>query len=182
MKLYKFERGFTLIEIMVVISIIAVLSSVLFVSFSDARSSARDAVRQADLKQLQLAIELYRAQNGRYPDPGCGSSGWNGPGPGNLYAACTEYIAGLVPDFISELPVDPHQDRAVDSGFLYYVSPARTSYKVLVWRTVEVDRPQNYNHPFARCPSPASPVTAWCGALSPQTNTYAVYSRGEEWR
>ena len=56
-------RGFTLIELLVVIAIIAILAAVLLSSFDEARKSARDDARKAELKELQLALELYKAQN-----------------------------------------------------------------------------------------------------------------------
>lgn len=52
-------RGFTLIELLVVIAIIGILSSVVLASLNSARKKSRDARRIADVKQLQLALELY---------------------------------------------------------------------------------------------------------------------------
>ena len=60
-------RGFTLIELLVVIAIIGILSSVVLASLNDARQKSRDAKRIADVKQLQLALELYYDSNGSYP-------------------------------------------------------------------------------------------------------------------
>ncbi len=53
------DRGFTLIELLVVISIIGLLSSVVLSSLNGARKKGRDARRLSDLKQLQVALELY---------------------------------------------------------------------------------------------------------------------------
>ena len=60
-------RGFTLIELLVVIAIIGILSTVVLASLSTARMKSRDARRIADIKQLQLALELYRDSNNKYP-------------------------------------------------------------------------------------------------------------------
>ncbi len=51
--------GFTLIELLVVIAIIGVLASIVLASLNSARQKSRDARRIADVKQLQLALELY---------------------------------------------------------------------------------------------------------------------------
>lgn len=61
------KRGFTLIELLVVIAIIGILSSVVLASLNSARKKGRDARRIADVKQLQLALELYYDANGAYP-------------------------------------------------------------------------------------------------------------------
>lgn len=60
-------RGFTLIELLVVIAIIGLLSSVVLASLNGARKKGRDARRIADLKQMQVALELYYSDNGVYP-------------------------------------------------------------------------------------------------------------------
>ncbi|MBI2046291.1 MAG: type II secretion system protein [Parcubacteria group bacterium] len=63
----KKNKGFTLIELLVVIAIIGILSSVVLASLNTARQKSRDAKRIADLKQLQLALELYFDANRAYP-------------------------------------------------------------------------------------------------------------------
>ena len=63
----KSKRGFTLIELLVVIAIIGILSSVVLASLNSAREKSRDVRRIADIKQLQLALELYFDSNANYP-------------------------------------------------------------------------------------------------------------------
>lgn len=60
-------KGFTLIEMIVVITIIAVLSSISFLSYSTVQRNARDTKRQSDLKVIQSALEQYRADQSYYP-------------------------------------------------------------------------------------------------------------------
>lgn len=67
MSLTKKENGFTLIELMVVISILVLTSSIILVNATRARIKARDTRRLADLKQTAAALELYYEQYGHYP-------------------------------------------------------------------------------------------------------------------
>lgn len=62
------KRGFTLIEILVAISIIAVLSVVVFASLEESRKKARDTERISELQELAAAISVYGASYGAYPN------------------------------------------------------------------------------------------------------------------
>ncbi len=64
---FKKRIGFTLIELMISISIIAILSVVMSLSFSRAQKSGRDQRRVEDLKAIQNAAEQYYLLSGAYP-------------------------------------------------------------------------------------------------------------------
>ncbi|MCA9365262.1 prepilin-type N-terminal cleavage/methylation domain-containing protein [Candidatus Kaiserbacteria bacterium] len=173
----NFKGGFTLIELLVTVAIIGILSSIVYGSFGGARAQARDDIRRSDLKELQLAVELYKAQTGSYPTQGCGSSSndssWAGPGPGSSsFNSCSDYIVGLVPDYIAKLPTDPKSENENSKGFYYNTDGV--SYKIMVHDSVEKKTISSNTDEFARCP------TSTCGGIL--TNTYAVYSFGaEDW-
>lgn len=57
------KKGFTLIELVVVISVIAVIVSLLPVSYKYIFNSSRDTVRKNELKQYQIALENYSLAN-----------------------------------------------------------------------------------------------------------------------
>jgi len=65
LKLKKF--GFTFIEILVVVTIIGVLVMIGSVSYSSANKKSRDGKRKADMEQIRVALEMYRADVGTYP-------------------------------------------------------------------------------------------------------------------
>lgn len=86
LKYFKKNKGFTLIELLVVIAIIAVLASIVLVSLNTARIKGRDARRIADIKSLQVALEMYYDSTS------------------NVYPAA---LTSLAPTYIPAIPKDP---------------------------------------------------------------------------
>lgn len=63
-----FGRGFTLVELLIVITIIGILSSIGLSTFTSAQTKSRDVKRKTHLKQLSDAFEAYYNDHGEYPD------------------------------------------------------------------------------------------------------------------
>lgn len=82
----KKERAFTLIELIVVITIIIVLSSVVSLSFVSINMKSRDSKRIADLEKIRQALEMARQVGSTYPND----------------------LDALVPKFLSIEPMDPY--------------------------------------------------------------------------
>src|SRR3989344_4499705 len=100
-------RGFTLIELLVVVAIIGLLSSVILASLNGARVKGRDARRLADIKQIQVALELYYDDNGnKYP----ATAG------GNYLAG----VSSLAPTYIPVLPRDPNIPVGTGNDYRYW--------------------------------------------------------------
>jgi general secretion pathway protein G len=110
----RFNKGFTLVELLIVAGIIGILSTLLMSNFIGVRQRARDAQRKSDLKQIQSAIEIYRSDLNSYPSaplPSCGSP-LTGGNPANTY--------------MQKIPCDPNGSSYYNSGNYYYTSGTST--------------------------------------------------------
>ncbi len=161
--------GFTLIEILVVLAIIGLLATGIFVSVGESSATGRDAKRQADLKNLQTAIESYKIDNGRYPEGCNGANQWagqlgtdfecnSGVSPYDTYAGTGQYIMGLSPEYIAVLPIDPKLTSGrTDVGYVYRTNTDGSVYKIMAMNTVEADELisanslVSYTHPLKSC-------------------------------
>ncbi|MFA6518673.1 MAG: type II secretion system protein [Candidatus Shapirobacteria bacterium] len=90
----KSKRGFSLIELVVVITIMAVITALVSVSFAGAGKRGRDSRRMADLEKIRVALEMIRQVGVTYPSDD----------------------DRLVPDYIQALPKDPKGGSYLYSG------------------------------------------------------------------
>lgn len=98
------KRGFTLVEMLIVLAIIAIAVGASLVSFRGVRAVARDSERKTELQEIRSALEVYRSDNGSYP----------------LTADA------LVDDYIGALPQDPLAGNSyvyenIDNGTTYRI-------------------------------------------------------------
>ncbi len=61
------QRGFTIIELLIVIIIIGILATLVITTFSGIQRNARNRAREADINSIHSQLEFYYGQNGRYP-------------------------------------------------------------------------------------------------------------------
>jgi general secretion pathway protein G len=61
------ERGFTLVELLIVISLISILAAMGLVQYRNSVVSTKEAVLQTDLFRMRDAIDQYYADKGKYP-------------------------------------------------------------------------------------------------------------------
>jgi len=98
LKLLKREKGFTLIELMVVVLIIAILVAIAVPVFNVARTAAQRRTCQANLRTIDGAIQTYNADNDHWPTAGIGD---------------------LVPDYMKSVPECP-----TNNGVVYVLAGA----------------------------------------------------------
>lgn len=67
LSLIKSHRGFTLTELVVVVTILVVLSGVAFISYSSFNASARDSARTADMGNLKVILQSAKQKKWSYP-------------------------------------------------------------------------------------------------------------------
>lgn len=102
----KIKSGFTLIEILVVITIIVLLTAAAAVSYSTFLKQSRDAKRKTDLEQVRAALEMFRSNSTTNSYPTTGLS---------------ELTAPTV--YIQSVPTDPKNPT-----YTYYYSATGSDY------------------------------------------------------
>ena len=114
-------QGFTLIELVVVISILAILSGVLVPRVTNHLKAARDARRLSDIKTVRNAVEQYYMDKGVYPAANTNSSygGWDVSSDGDFIRVLRDQ------GYIDEDAQDPINDATFH--YRYYVY-AKGSY------------------------------------------------------
>lgn len=146
--------GFSLIELVVVISILAILAGVLVPRVSDHMRSARDARRLADVKTLRNAIEQYYMDKGSYPAPHKNSSygGWDVSHDGDFVQDLLEmgYIEDVVADPIND---STHHYRYYVYNAGSYGCKGTIPFYVLGIRNFESGDFGTKNKGFFRCTS-----------------------------
>jgi len=61
------QQGFTIVELLIVIIVIGILAALVLVTFTGVQQKARNTERVTDVKAIASHLEVYNAQNGKYP-------------------------------------------------------------------------------------------------------------------
>lgn len=127
------NRGFTIVELLIVIVVIGILAALTLNAFSGMRERANYSAMQSDLSQINKAIQLYYIDNDKYPSTGTTR------GLSTVGSTGTLNIPGLVPTYMSAIPSIPDDGRG---GYYAYIwSAGGTDYKLI--RLVPADASLN---------------------------------------
>lgn len=138
------RKGFSLIELLVVISIIGVIIAIGTVSYLTAQKQTRDTRRKTDLMEIRQALETYRSENGTY---------FRGTTNQYYVQNNAKFITAITPKYMSGIPNDPKSS----SGYRYrYVVPGVNPISYSLYATLE-----NTNDPGINLS-----LTELCGSAS----------------
>ena len=180
--MFKHEQhGFTIVELLIVIVVIAILAAITIVAYNGIQARANDGRIRAASEDIQKAVQLYVADNGPIPTglgyyaaapTDCTTSNGGWVAKAAYGHNCTlEYILndkGLLPNnFVSSLPRNKTQlnTNGVTTFMLYRCAGAGQGYYALMWYL---------ESPSAQDVSSYDSVATYCGFGSLYRNTYGM--------
>jgi type II secretion system protein G len=138
--------GFTLLEMLVVISIIAMLAAVILAALSIARKKARDAITMSNVRQIDQAIQQFAWDTGNYPPE-------NTSNPGNENQCSGTFLTNLVTKgYVSSVPIDAY-NCPYAGGFAPFVQYLNNSGNI---GGPALDPVTQQNFMNLDCPNPAN--------------------------
>ena len=121
---------FTLVELIVVISILAILWVIAFLSFNNYSSTARDSTRISDTSNLKKWLELYQVKSGYYPTPDSDPITWISTWTINSIELTYKWIVwdNISRNInISKTPTDP---LITSQNYIYWITSNKKSYQI----------------------------------------------------
>lgn len=128
----KTSNGFTIVELLIVIVVIGILSTIIVVGYRGVQANSRDAARISTVNAIAKALGLYYMDNGKYPaiQDGAGSEGTCGSQTDN-WGWC-DRMKALSDALAPYMTLDPTSLSTATTGtnyYYYYNSAGNDSYK-----------------------------------------------------
>lgn len=132
------QRGFTIVELLIVIVVIGILAAITIVAYNGIQARAKDSRVQSDIQAVAKKIELYAAETGVYPSTGALSTVLSDD---NCPAGSSQ--ADWVPGVTGSLPQSQQPAKGANgaNGCYMYASDG-TSYILSAWN-MAAGGPQN---------------------------------------
>ena len=137
-------KWFTLVELIVVITILAILWTIAFISLEWYSKNSRDGKRIADINSIQKSLEIYITEKGIYPIPDHNAN--------ITYSGATAWIEWTVWDWvminiknINKKPIDP----LTENEYTYSITSWKTEYQIWAiseWWQLWYKLPINQTH------------------------------------
>lgn len=153
------QKGFTIVELLIVIVVIGILAAIVIVAYNGVQSRAKDAKRQTDIAAITKALEIYYLDNSRYPS-GSGSTTINSGWSTTADASWSNLLTSLAPYLGSASPADPTSTPGVSqltgNGYNYayfsnnaagvsYCGASQNQMYILVYRYEAAPAVNTYN-------------------------------------
>ena len=122
---HKQQAGFTIVELLIVIVVIAVLAAISVVAYNGITARASFTKSKSDMNSLNKAILIFYADKGYYPIA-TDWMGWD-------QATGDSFIPGLAPQYISATPQMPVANVSADT-YLYRSSTGGAGYQLMRYK------------------------------------------------
>jgi len=144
MKRWAEEKGFTIVEMLVVIVVIGILVGISVISYNGIQQRSRDSERGSDVTQIKIALEKYYADKSRYPLNCAGSP------------CAVSALSNELTNYMKTIPHDPKHAADSAADYQYVATVAGDGYAIRVQYEAK-----------AVCKTGQNVYAPWWGAATP---------------
>ena len=173
------SKGFTIVELLIVIVVIGILAAITIVAYNGIQQRSRDTARESDISTITKALESFYIINGEFPTSSCSAnceinSSWSSTADGSWVYLKSQ----LVPAFLSSFPEESLPDASTSTGLIS--SSTRFHYSYYSSNTGRCGRTeprQTYILAYRREGNPQNDVmTGQCSNGDYGPNNYSLQS------